>query len=182
MQQAQLRSQITIFHTVFLVCLALFILFLIIDIFLFIRLDIMGVIGFLTGKTEKKTVEQMMSGEYGNSAALTGKTKGKKKKKNKKAKDTRPKPKSTIMTPSGQLKMPDSDDVMLPTGSDITDVLAGADQAKTAEQTPVSYTAPPQPPTAPPVPPEPAQPAGQGYGHRFVVEKEIILIHTEERI
>ena len=48
----RLESQISMYHTIFMICIVLFVLFLLVDIFLFIKLDIRKVIGFLTGKTE----------------------------------------------------------------------------------------------------------------------------------
>ena len=55
----RLESQISMYHTIFMICIVLFVLFLLVDIFLFIKLDIRKVIGFLTGKTARKTIEEM---------------------------------------------------------------------------------------------------------------------------
>ena len=122
----RLESQISMYHTIFMICIVLFVLFLLVDIFLFIKLDIRKVIGFLTGKTARKTIEEMKAGGFGESARLSGKVSGTKKKK--KAKDSKSKRKGMdIMTPSGQIKLPGSDEVMQSTGSDITDVLHGSE-------------------------------------------------------
>ena len=58
----RLESQISMYHTIFMICIVLFVLFLLVDIFLFIKLDIRKVIGFLTGKTARKTIEEMKAG------------------------------------------------------------------------------------------------------------------------
>ena len=77
----RLESQISMYHTIFMICIVLFVLFLLVDIFLFIKLDIRKVIGFLTGKTARKTIEEMKAGGFGESARLSGKVSGTKKKK-----------------------------------------------------------------------------------------------------
>ena len=61
----RLESQISMYHTIFMICIVLFVLFLLVDIFLFIKLDIRKVIGFLTGKTARKTIEEMKAGGFG---------------------------------------------------------------------------------------------------------------------
>ena len=76
----RLESQISMYHTIFMICIVLFVLFLLVDIFLFIKLDIRKVIGFLTGKTARKTIEEMKAGGFGESARLSGKVSGTKKK------------------------------------------------------------------------------------------------------
>lgn len=188
MQQDQLANQIGIYHTIFLVCLVLFLLFLLADILLFFRLNILGVIGFLTGKTEKKTVQQMMSGEYGNSAALAGKKRKTKKKKGR-GNSGRLKKSRSIMTPSGQLIMPDGDTVMESTGSDITDVLGSSITGKNnMEQIPAKeapgaafQSAAVNEPASRERPAREKENGGRP-ARRFTIEKEIILLHTEERI
>ena len=164
MQQEQLTQQIGIYHTLFLVCLVLFILFLLLDIFLFIRLEILKVIGFLTGKTERNAVRQMLNGELPEEQS-SRKKKGRHKKGSKERNV-----KKMIMTPSGQLKMPDGTGVMLPTGGDITDVLGGDRVTDDVAHLAPSGT-------------EIHQPEKKDHTkHRFVVEKEILFVHTDERI
>ena len=74
------------------------------------------------------------------------------------------------MTPSGQLKMPDGTGVMLPTGGDITDVLGGDRVTDDVAHLAPSGTEIPQPEKK------------AHTKHRFVVEKEILFVHTDERI
>lgn len=164
MQQEQLTQQISLYHTFFLICLILFILFLLVDIFLFIKLEILKVIGYLTGKTERKTVEKMISGEV---SLKKGSSKKGEKIKNSIREE---KKKKTIMTPSGQLKTPDGTGVMMPTGGDITDVLGSKmttdDVASTA---------------SPGVEME-SKNRKKYTTNRFIIEKEILFLHTDERI
>ena len=160
MQQEQLTQQIGLFHTLWLIFLVLFILFLLLDIFLFIKLDIRNVIGFLTGKTERKVIQEMMAGEQ------TGETRSGK---NRKAKKSTREQKKMIMTPSGQLKTPDGTGVMQPTGGDITDVLGGSratDEVHVAIAESENIH----------------QEKKEQKKNRFIVEKEILFVHTDERI
>ena len=146
----RLESQISMYHTIFMICIVLFVLFLLVDIFLFIKLDIRKVIGFLTGKTASK-----VSGT----------------KKKKKAKDSKSKRKGMdIMTPSGQIKLPGSDEVMQSTGSDITDVLHGSEPTDPIAEETSSATD---------ILEERQKPSHKGY---FKIVKEIMLTHTDEVI
>ena len=61
MPKLQIASRIAIFHTIFIVCLSFFILFILLAVFVFIRLNIPEVIGYLTGRAEKKFVQQQRS-------------------------------------------------------------------------------------------------------------------------
>lgn len=166
----RLESQISMYHTIFMICIVLFVLFLLVDIFLFIKLDIRKVIGFLTGKTARKTIEEMERPEaLGESARLSGKVSGTKKKK--KAKDSKNKRKGMdIMTPSGQIKLPGSDEVMQSTGSDITDVLHGSEPTDPIAEETSSATD---------ILEERQKPSHKGY---FKIVKEIMLTHTDEVI
>lgn len=165
----RLESQISMYHTIFMICIVLFVLFLLVDIFLFIKLDIRKVIGFLTGKTARKTTEEMKAGGFGESARLSGKVSGTKKKK--KAKDSKNKRKGMdIMTPSGQIKLPGSDEVMQSTGSDITDVLHGSEPTDPIAEETSSATD---------ILEERQKPSHKGY---FKIVKEIMLTHTDEVI
>lgn len=164
----RLESQINMYHTIFIICLVLFVLFLLIDIILFIKLDILKVIGFLTGKTAKRTIEEMKAGGFGESERLSSKNSGKKSKK--KSKDSRNKRKGMdIMTPSGQIKLPGSDQVMQSMGSDITDTLHGSEPTD-----PIEMTAP-----ATDILDERKKPSHKGY---FRIVKEVMFIHTDEVI
>lgn len=183
---AQLAGQISIFHTISVICLVLFIIMLAIDIFLFIRLDIWSVFGYLTGRTERKTVEQMMSGET--SGKLEKHSKKKKKKGTKKKNTDKKKSKNqirqpsqvreegdTIFTPSGQLKKPGSDEVMLTTGSGATDTLNErittdpiTGQLNNNQQQPSKNDLASRIPTQSMV--------------NFTIEREIMMVHTEETI
>ena len=121
----RLESQISMYHTIFMICIVLFVLFLLVDIFLFIKLDIRKVIGFLTGKTARKTIEEMKAGGFGESARLSGKVSGTKKKK--KAKDSKSKRKGMdIMPPTGQLQRTGSADVMQSKLREITNDIHGS--------------------------------------------------------
>ena len=161
----RLESQISMYHTIFMICIVLFVLFLLVDIFLFIKLDIRKVIGFLT----RKTIEEMKAGGFGESARLSGKVSGTKKKK--KAKDSKNKRKGMdIMTPSGQIKLPGSDEVMQSTGSDITDVLHGSEPTDPIAEETSSATD---------ILEERQKPSHKGY---FKIVKEIMLTHTDEVI
>ena len=173
-----LQSQINLFHTISLICLVIFIILLMISVFLFIKLDIRAVIGFLTGKTQRKTVEKMIAGEP--SGSLDKSSKGKKK--NKKHRNVSKKAVAdTIMTPSGQLKKPGSDEVMLSTGSDITDVLG--ENAPTEERKVDGNVAGVQVGSS-------SESESDNLDSRkmtkpmgkFLVEKSIILVHTDEVI
>ena len=138
----RLESQISMYHTIFMICIVLFVLFLLVDIFLFIKLDIRKVIGFLTGTKKKK-----------------------------KAKDSKSKRKGMdIMTPSGQIKLPGSDEVMQSTGSDITDVLHGSEPTDPIAEETSSATD---------ILEERQKPSHKGY---FKIVKEIMLTHTDEVI
>lgn len=164
----RLENQINMYHTIFIICIVLFILFLLVDIVLFIKLDILKVIGFLTGKTAKKTIEEMKAGGFGESARLSGKTSGKKSKK--KSKDSKNKRKGMdIMTPSGQIKLPGSDQVMQSMGNDITDVLHGSEPTD-----PIEITSP-----ATDILADREKASHDGY---FKIVKEIMLVHTDEVI
>ena len=149
----RLESQISMYHTIFMICIVLFVLFLLVDIFLFIKLDIRKVIGFLTGKTARKTIEEMKAGGFGESARLSGKVSGTKKKK--KAKDSKSKR---------------SDEVMQSTGSDITDVLHGSEPTDPIAEETSSATD---------ILEERQKPSHKGY---FKIVKEIMLTHTDEVI
>lgn len=50
---------ISLYHTGFIVCLVLFILFLLITVLLFFRFDIRNVIDLRTGRGAKKTIQKM---------------------------------------------------------------------------------------------------------------------------
>ncbi|MDO4555738.1 MAG: hypothetical protein Q4B70_11395 [Lachnospiraceae bacterium] len=58
-----LNEQIQIYHTVSVLCVFFFLLFLITDIVLFRYLRIDKVFGYLTGRTEKKSIEIMMQNQ-----------------------------------------------------------------------------------------------------------------------
>ena len=177
---AQLAGQISIFHTISMICLVLFILMLAIDIFLFIRLDIWSVIGYLTGRTERKTVEQMMSGETSGKLKKESEKKKKSGKKKKKKKNQIREPSKVrqegdnILTPSGQLKKPGSDEVMLSTGSGSTDVLKEKESTDpitghlNENQAMNKDDLQSRIPTKSMV--------------NFTIEREIMMIHTEESI
>ena len=93
------------------------------------------------------------------------------KKKKKKAKDSKSKRKGMdIMTPSGQIKLPGSDEVMQSTGSDITDVLHGSEPTDPIAEETSSATA---------ILEERQKPSHKGY---FKIVKEIMLTHTDEVI
>lgn len=178
MSQSDLSSQISIFSNIATVCLVIFIIALIISAFFFIRLNVPGVIGFLTGHSQRKTVAKMMEDEDSGRLTSSGK---KKKKKNLSRKEVA----NSIMTPSGQLKKPGSDEVMLSTGNDITDVLnKNSKTAEKMEETPEGNNASSISASGDPSLSDEAlasrkitKPMG-----RFVIEKSIIMIHTDERI
>lgn len=118
---------------------------------------------------EGKTIEEMKAGGFGESARLSGKVSGTKKKK--KAKDSKSKRKGMdIMTPSGQIKLPGSDEVMQSTGSDITDVLHGSEPTDPIAEETSSATD---------ILEERQKPSHKGY---FKIVKEIMLTHTDEVI
>ena len=111
----------------------------------------------------------MKAGGFGESARLSGKVSGTKKKK--KAKDSKSKRKGMdIMTPSGQIKLPGSDEVMQSTGSDITDVLHGSEPTDPIAEETSSATD---------ILEERQKPSHNGY---FKIVKEIMLTHTDEVI
>lgn len=158
-----LTKQVELFHNIFLVCLILFLVLLAIDIFLFFYLDIRKVFGFLSGKTAKKVIEQMQ--EDGLTSGTLGQDK---KKKGKKSASSKPKKKRAIMTPSGEMMKPGTNEVMEAAGGEITDMLDGYESTNPTflegNETEVIN-----------------QSSGNIYG-RFDIVKSILFIHTEEQI
>ena len=137
-----LEQQMELYHSIFLVCFVLFLTFVILDLYLFWRLKISRVFGYLTGKTAKKTIEEMM------------------------LRDGESKKRAPIMTPSGQMKKPGYEEIMLSAGRDMTGVLE-----RTSFPDPSIYE-------------KEEKWAGQKntvYGP-FEIVKKTILIHTEEQI
>lgn len=54
-----IAERISVFHNLYLACLIGTLLFLAISVFLFIRLDISGVIGFFTGQQAKREIKKI---------------------------------------------------------------------------------------------------------------------------
>lgn len=55
----QIQQQINIFHTLFYVCLALCIVFLILSVIFFFKFDIRNIFNTKTGRSVRKTVQSM---------------------------------------------------------------------------------------------------------------------------
>ena len=55
----QISVQLELFHILYLVCLVAMILFALIAVIVFIRLDIRGVIGFFTGRSARKEIREI---------------------------------------------------------------------------------------------------------------------------
>lgn len=59
-----ITGRIELFHSLYLICLICMLIFLIAAIFLFFRLDMLEVIGFFTGRQEKRGIQKIQQGVF----------------------------------------------------------------------------------------------------------------------